>query len=89
MTPAAAMFYTGVDPLTDEPVYVARTDRDKNRQRALLLYHRPEFHEAAREALQAAGRTDLIGRGPGCLVPEGASRRAPSRPPQRPHRSGK
>lgn len=71
LTLAAAMFHTGVDPLTMKPVYVPRTDRDKALQRALLLHHLPEFHRRAREALRETGREDLIGRGPNCLVPPG------------------
>jgi len=38
-------------------------------QKALILYHKRENHGLVREALQAAGREDLIGEGPGCLVP--------------------
>ena len=71
LTLAAAMFYTGTDPLTGEAVYVARTDADKALQRALLLHHDPAFHRKAREALRSAGREDLIGRAPHCLVPPG------------------
>jgi len=70
LTLAAAMFYTGVDPMTGEAVYTARTDRVKMLQRALLLCCKPEFQDKAREALREAGRSDLIGRGSGCLVPE-------------------
>jgi uncharacterized radical SAM protein YgiQ len=71
LTLAAAMFHTGIDPMTGEPVYVARTDNEKAMQRALLLFHDPKFHRKAREALLAAGREDLIGRAPKCLVPSG------------------
>jgi uncharacterized radical SAM protein YgiQ len=71
LTLAAAMFYTGEDPLTGAKVYVARTDNEKAMQRALLLCHDPQFHRKVREALRAAGRDDLIGRGPHCLVPPG------------------
>ncbi len=71
LTRAAAMFHTGIDPMTGEPVYVARTDNEKAMQRALLLFHDPKFHRKAREALRAAERDDLIGRGPKCLVPSG------------------
>jgi uncharacterized radical SAM protein YgiQ len=71
LTAAAAMFYTGQDPLTGEPVHVARTDNEKAMQRALLLCHDPKFHRKAREALRTANREDLIGRGPTCLVPPG------------------
>jgi uncharacterized radical SAM protein YgiQ len=69
LTLAAAMFHTGLDPLTGEPVYVAKTDTEKAMQRALLLCHDPAFHRKAREALKTAGREDLIGRGPECLIP--------------------
>ena len=71
LTLAAAMYYTALDPETFQPLYVARTDREKVLQRALLLCHKPEFHRQAREALLAAGRADLIGRGKHCLVPPG------------------
>lgn len=71
LTVAAAMFYTGEDPLTGEKVYVARTDNEKAMQRALLLCHDPQFHRKAREALRAARREDLIGHGPHGLVPPG------------------
>jgi uncharacterized radical SAM protein YgiQ len=71
LTLATAMFYTGEDPLTGEPVYVPKTDNEKAMQRALLLCHDPLFHRKAREALRAAHREDLIGRGPTCLVPPG------------------
>jgi uncharacterized radical SAM protein YgiQ len=60
LTIAAAMFYTGHDPMTGEAVYVARTDSDKALQRALLLCHDSKFHRKAREALVLAGREDLI-----------------------------
>ncbi len=71
LTMSAAMYYTALDPETNRPIYVARTDRDKVLQRALLLCHKPEFHRKAREALRAAGRADLIGRGKNCLAPSG------------------
>lgn len=69
LTMAAAMFYSGLDPETRQPIYVARSDREKSLQRALLLCHRPEFYRKAREALREAGRADLIGWGKNCLVP--------------------
>ena len=74
LTLAAAMFHTGLDPLTRAPVYVAKTDREKALQRALLLCHSPEFHDKAREALHEAGREDLIGHGKRCLVPPGSAK---------------
>ena len=69
MSMATSMYYTGLDPFTGEPVPVARDLRDKRMQKALLLYWDPAHHDLAREALIAAGRRDLIGAGPRCLIP--------------------
>ena len=71
-TISTAMFYTGLDPYTLKPVYVPRTPQQKRAQRALLQAFRPEYRDEARRALIAAGRRDLIGNGPHCLVPEEA-----------------
>ena len=68
-TIATAMFYSGLDPYTLEPVYVPRTPKEKAEQRALLQYYKPENHAVIRAALIKAGRRDLIGSGPHCLVP--------------------
>ena len=82
LTLAAAMYYTGLDPLTGKRVYVARGEREKTLQRALLLCHKPEFYDKAREALREAGREDLIGRDRQCLVPrEPREPRAAQNPP--------
>jgi uncharacterized radical SAM protein YgiQ len=69
MSMATAMYFTGIDPLTFEPVFTARGLKEKRLQKALLLYWNPDNWPDAREALQQAGRADLIGRGPDCLVP--------------------
>jgi uncharacterized radical SAM protein YgiQ len=69
MSMAACMYWTGIDPLTMEPVYTATGLREKKLQKALLLYWNPEQWPLAREALREAGRPDLIGRGPNALVP--------------------
>ena len=68
-TISTAMFYTGLDPYTLEPVYVPRTPKEKAEQRALLQYFKPENHAVIRAALIKAGRRDLIGSGKHCLVP--------------------
>jgi len=67
-TLATAMYRSGLDPLTMEPVYVARGAKERSYQRALLQFSKPENRPLVAEALRAAGRADLIGRGPGCLV---------------------
>jgi uncharacterized radical SAM protein YgiQ len=69
MAIATAMFWTGVDPLTMEPVYAATDMREKKMMKALLFYWDPQHWPLAREALKKAGRSDLIGRAPACLVP--------------------
>jgi uncharacterized radical SAM protein YgiQ len=69
MSMATSMYYTGIDPFTREPVYTAKDLREKRLQKALLLYWDPAHHEEAREALIKAGRADLIGTKPHCLVP--------------------
>lgn len=69
MSMATSMYYTGLDPFTGEPVYTAKTMKDKRLQKALLLYWDPAHHEEAREALLQVRRRDLIGSGPKALVP--------------------
>ena len=69
MSMATAMYYSGYDPMKLEPVYTAKGLREKRLQKALLLYWNPEQWPLAREALELAGRSDLIGRAPHCLVP--------------------
>lgn len=86
MSLAAAMYYTGLNPLSKDaaaPIYVARGLREKRMQKALLLYWDPAQHELAREALLRAGRPELIGYAEDCLIPP-ASAQFPSPPRPRP-----
>src|SRR5688572_617607 len=69
MAMATCMYHTGIDPLTMQPVYTATGLRAKKLQKALLLYWSPDQWPLAREALREAGRADLIGSRPECLVP--------------------
>src|SRR5205807_301931 len=66
---ATCMYYTGLDPFTKKPVYVARTLHDRKLQRALMQFFKPENWFTVREALMQAGRQDLIGSGCDCLIP--------------------
>ncbi len=79
-TLSTCMYHTGIHPLTGEKVFVAKTDHEKRLQRALLQYRDPKNAPLVREALRKAGRPELIGLGPHCLVrPEnGAPARAKS-----------
>ena len=70
-TLATAMYVSGRDPYTKAKVFVAKGDRERSRQRALLFYWKREEWPHVREALEAWGRRDLIGRAPSCLVPPG------------------
>ena len=61
--------------MTMKPVYVPQNPHEKAMQRALIQYRDPKLYNLVEEALEKAGRTDLIGYGPKCLI--------------RPRRSGK
>lgn len=67
-TISTCMYYTGLDPRTMEKVYVPVNPHEKNMQRALIQYRRPENRKLVEEALVRAGRQDLIGFGPKCLI---------------------
>ena len=71
---AACMYHTGLDPFTMKPVYTAKHLRDRKLQRALLQFFKPENYFEVRQALEQAGRQDLIGEGCDALIP--------SRPPK-------
>ena len=67
-TASTVMYYTGINPLNMKKVYVATDYHEKQLQRALLQFNRPQNADLVREALTKAGRTDLIGNGKDCLV---------------------
>jgi uncharacterized radical SAM protein YgiQ len=69
MSMATSMYHTGLDPFTRAPVYSPTDLREKKLHKSLLLYWDPAHHDEAREALAKAGRHDLIGTKPRCLVP--------------------
>ncbi|WP_094607544.1 hypothetical protein SPSIL_023780 [Sporomusa silvacetica DSM 10669] len=65
---STCMYYTEIHPLTGEKVYVAKNHHDKRLQRALLQYRDPKNYNLVYEALSKAGRQDLIGYEPKCLI---------------------
>lgn len=67
-TISTCMFYTELDPYTLEPVFVAKKPEDKAMQRVLMQYYKPQNKQAIIDALVKTGRTELIGKGKGCLV---------------------
>ena len=60
-TLSTAMYFSGYDPLTMEKVYVPKTKKEKNMQRALLQYNYNENYDLVYDALKKTGREDLIG----------------------------
>ena len=67
-TISTCMYYTGVDPRTMQPIYVAINPHEKAMQRALIQYRNPKNYDLVYEALVKAGRTDLIGFDKKCLI---------------------
>ena len=67
-TVSTVIFYTGIDPMSGKEVYVCRDYHEKQMQRALLQFSNPKNRALVIEALTAAGREDLIGNSPECLV---------------------
>jgi uncharacterized radical SAM protein YgiQ len=76
---AACMYHTGLDPFTMKPVFIAKHLRDRRLQRALLQFFKPENYFEVRQALEKAGRQDLIGEGCDCLIPSRPPKEALSR----------
>jgi hypothetical protein len=67
-TISTCMYYTGLDPRTMKPVYVAVNPHEKATQRALIQYRNPKNYDLVEEALKKADRTDLIGYDKKCLI---------------------
>ncbi len=67
-TISTCMYYTELDPYTMESVYVPKTSQEKAMQRALLQYYLPQNRQLVLTALRKAGRQDLIGTKPNCLI---------------------
>lgn len=67
-TKSTCMYYTGINPDTMQEVYVPKTKREKQLQRALMQYRKKENYNLVKEALIEAGRQDLIGFKESCLI---------------------
>jgi len=80
---ATCMYYTGLNPITGQPVYVPIKLRERRQQKALLMVDDPNSYHDIKMALKEAGREDLIGTGEDCLIapypPKSLSMRRSSR----------
>ena len=62
MTVSTEAWYTGYDPYTLEPVFSAKTPRDKLAQRQYFFWYKPEERRGIEQSLRRIGRPDLISR---------------------------
>ena len=62
MTLATEMYYTGIDPTTMKPVYVATTPADKADQRRLFFFYKPELKGEIIHSLRRTGNEKYIGK---------------------------
>lgn len=60
MTVSTEAWYTGFHPYTLQPIYSARSAKDKQTQRQFFFWYKPEMRRAIIEELRRIGRRDLI-----------------------------
>ncbi|WP_308262323.1 YgiQ family radical SAM protein [Prevotella sp.] len=60
MTVSTETWYTGYDPYTLEPVFSAKTPREKLAQRQFFFWYKPEERRGIEQELRRIGRSDLI-----------------------------
>ncbi|MEC8653223.1 MAG: YgiQ family radical SAM protein [Planctomycetota bacterium] len=73
---ATCMYHTGLDPTTMQPVETVKKLKDREVQRALMQYFKPENYFVVRRALLDAGKKELIGDGPTALIPSNPPKEA-------------
>lgn len=81
-TVSTCMYYTGIDPLNGDRVYVPRSAEEKKMQRALMQSYKPENAALVRKALAKAGRNDLL-YGKNALLPAANKGQKSHRSPKR------
>lgn len=62
MTISTETWYTGYDPYTLEPVFSAKTQKEKLAQRMFFFWYKPEERRAIESELHRIGRSDLIAK---------------------------
>ena len=60
MTVSTETWYTGIDPYTLEPVFSAKSQKDKLAQRQFFFWYKPEERRGIEQSLRRIGRADLI-----------------------------
>jgi uncharacterized radical SAM protein YgiQ len=60
MSVSTEMWYTGYNPYTLEPVYSAKTPKEKLAQRQFFFWYKPEERQKISFELRKMGRTDLL-----------------------------
>ena len=60
MTVSTEAWYTGVHPYTLQPIFSAKSQRDKLAQRQFFFWYKPEMRRAIMDELRRMGRRDLI-----------------------------
>ena len=60
MTVATETWYTGYHPYTLEPVFSAKSPREKQAQRQYFFWYKPEERRGIEQSLKRIGRQDLI-----------------------------
>jgi uncharacterized radical SAM protein YgiQ len=61
MTLSACIYYTGINPFTQEGVYSAKTFRERKMQRALIQYKNPKNKQLVKQALRLLRAEYLLG----------------------------
>ena len=74
LTNATETWYTGYDPYTLEPVYSAKTPKEKLAQRQFFFWYKPEERRGIEQSLRRIGRPDLIAKLYSGMPPQGSYR---------------
>ena len=62
MTNATETWYTGYDPYTLEPIFSAKTQKEKLAQRQFFFWYKSEERRGIEQSLRRIGRPDLIAK---------------------------
>ena len=89
MTVSTEAWYTGYDPYTLEPVFSAKSPREKLAQRMFFFWYKPEERRNIESELKRIGRPDLISRLYGGRPPYRPERKQAKEPSGQDRRQGR